>query len=105
MLKPQTTPSTGRYRKTRRLPGALALACAVTLLLTGFVQAANAEESLKDGAKHAGHALGTAVHDVGHGAKKVGKEIGHDAKQAGKAVGNAAKEGGREFKRAIKGEH
>jgi hypothetical protein len=67
---------------------AIALLCATTLSV------ASAEEaSLKDGAKRAGHAIGTVARDVGQGAKKVGK-----------AVGKAAKEGGREFRRAIKGE-
>lgn len=77
----------------------------VALLLGGFVPPAGAEDrSLKEDAKEAGHAVGSALHEVGHGAKKVGKEIGHGAKEAGKAVGDAAKEGGKEFHRAIKGD-
>jgi hypothetical protein len=104
MMMHQNPASTAGWQPAPRLPAVLALACAATLLLAGFAAAA-ADESLKDGAKRAGHAFGTAARDIGHGTKKVGKEIGHDAKQAGKAVGDAAKEGGREFKRAIKGEH
>jgi hypothetical protein len=71
------------------------VACTVvTLLCISTLSVASAEDaSLKDGAKRAGHAIGTAARDVGQGAKKVGK-----------AVGKAAKEGGREFRRAIKGE-
>ncbi len=66
----------------------------VSLLCISSLSVACAEDaSLKDGAKRAGHAIGTAARDIGHGAKK-----------AGKAVGNAAKEGGREFRRAFKGE-
>ncbi len=61
-------------------------------------------ESLKEGAKRAGHAAGSVVHDIGHAAKQVGREIGQGAKQAGKAVGQAAKEGGKEFRRAVKDE-
>lgn len=104
MMMHQTTASSGIHPTRQRLPTMLATACAAMFLLTGLAPAF-ADESLKDGARRAGHDLGTAAHDIGHGAKKLGKEIGHDAKQAGKAVGNAAKEGGREFKRAIKGEH
>lgn len=67
---------------------------AIALVLATPLSAASAEDgSLKDGAKRAGHALGTAA-----------REIGHDAKKVGKAVGNAAREGGREFRRAVKGE-
>ena len=73
------------------------------------------EESLKDGARKAGRAIGSTTREVvqgaakvgkeiGHGAAKVGKEIGHGAAKAGKAVGSAAREGGREVKRAFKGE-
>lgn len=65
---------------------------------------AAAEETLRDGARNAGHAVGSAVHDVGQGAKKVGKDVVQGAKQAGKEVGGAAREGGRELKKAVKGE-
>lgn len=66
----------------------------VSLIFSMSLPAASAEDtSLKDGAKRAGHAVGTTVREIGQGAKK-----------AGKAVGGAAKEGGKEFVRAIKGE-
>ena len=61
------------------------------------------EESLKQGAKRAGHTAGTVVREIGQGAKEVGKEIGQGAKQVGKTVGEAAKEGGKEFSKAVKG--
>jgi stage III sporulation protein SpoIIIAA len=92
-------------------------ACAAVLALNivGVYSAFAEEDSLKDGARKAGRAVGTAAREVwqegkkvgkeiGHGAAKVGKEIGHGAAKAGKAVGGAAKEGARELKRAIKGE-
>jgi hypothetical protein len=77
----------------------------VLLVISGVGAPAAAEDSsLKQEARQAGHAVGSAVRELGHGAKKIGKEIGHGARDAGKAVGTAAKEGGREFHRAIKGE-
>jgi len=78
--------------------------CAVILVVAALSPVSAEEQSLKDGAKRAGHAVGTVAHDIGHGAKKVGKEIGQGAKEAGKAIGGAAKEGGKEFRRAVKGE-
>ena len=80
------------------------LTCVWTAALFAIVlsPASAEEESLKEGAKRAGRAAGTVVHDIGHAAKKVGQEIGQGAKQAGKAVGEAAKEGGKEFRRAVK---
>jgi len=78
--------------------------CAAVLVFAALSPVSAEEQSLKDGARHAGQAVGTAAHDIGHGAKKVGKEIGHSAKEAGKAIGDAAKEGGKEFRRAVKGE-
>lgn len=82
-----------------------AATASVALLLGALALPAGAgDRSLKEDAKEAGHAVGSALHEVGHGAKKVGKEIGHGAKEAGKAIGGAAKEGGKEFHRAIKGE-
>lgn len=82
----------------------LARACAAVLLLATLPLASAEEQTLKDDAKRAGHALGSLAHDIGHGAKKVGKEIGQGAKEAGKAIGGAAKEGGKEFRRTVKGE-
>jgi hypothetical protein len=63
-----------------------------------------AEDGLKDGARKAGQAIGSATREVLHGAAKVGREIGHGAAKAGKAVGDAATEGAREVKRSFKGE-
>ena len=93
----------------------IAAFAAILALNIASVSSAPAEESLADGARKAGRAVGTAAREVwqegkkvgkeiGHGVAKVGKEIGHGAAKAGKAVGGAAKEGAREFKRAIKGE-
>lgn len=78
------------------------LGLAIFCLLAGAVAVAE-EESLKQGAKRAGHTVGTVVHEIGQGAKQVGKEIGQGAKQVGKTVGEAAKEGGKEFHKAVKG--
>ena len=78
--------------------------CAVVLVFAASSPVSAEEQSLKDGAKRAGHAAGSVAHDIGHGAKKVGKEIGQGAKQAGKAIGGAAKDGGKEFRRTVKGE-
>ena len=75
-------------------------------LVLGFLLASVAsaqEESLKQGAKRAGHSAGAVVYEIGQGVKQVGKEIGHGAKQVGKTVGEAAKEGGKEFGNAVKG--
>jgi len=105
MMMHLKTTSNGIARGTQRLRWMLAMVCAAMFVSAGWAPVAAADESLKDGAKRAGHDLGSAARDIGHGAKQVGKEIGHGAKQAGKAVGNAAKKGGREFKRAFKGEH
>ena len=83
-----------------------AFACvgAAALAFAAVPTASAEEQSLKDGARRAGHAAGSVAHDIGHGAKKVGREIGQGAKEAGKAIGGAAKEGGKEFRRAVKGE-
>jgi hypothetical protein len=93
------------------------LICAAQVAL-GFAAisfALAADDSLVDGARKAGRAVGSTAHEawqegkkageeIGHGAAKVGKEIGHGAAKAGRAVGSAAKEGALEFKRAITGE-
>jgi hypothetical protein len=79
--------------------------CAALIALMVLSTAVVAEdESLKDGARKAGHATGSVFREIGQGAKKAGKEIGQGAKEAGKSIGSAAKEGGREFNKAIKGE-
>jgi len=61
------------------------------------------EGTLADGARKAGHAAGSAAHQVGQGTKKIGKTIGKEAKKVGKTIGHAAAEGGREFRRAVRG--
>jgi hypothetical protein len=63
---------------------------------------ASAEDSsLKEGARDAGRAVGTAAREVGEGAKKVGKAVGDTAKKGAKAVSEAAKAGAKEFKQAV----
>ena len=79
-----------------------ACAAAAALLVAGISCAK--EESVKEDARKAGRAVGSAAREVWQGAKKAGKEIGHEAKKAGQAVGGAAKEGAKEFKRAFKAE-
>jgi len=76
---------------------------AVTTLLVAGISSAK-EESVKEDARKAGRAVGSATREVWQGAKKAGKEIGHEAMKAGQAVSGAAKEGAKEFKRAFKGE-
>mgnify|MGYP006382597487 CR=1 FL=1 len=78
--------------------------CAAVLVFAVSSPVSAEEQSLKDGARRAGHAAGSVAHDIGHGARKAGKEIGQGAKEAGKAIGGAAREGGKEFRRAVKGE-
>lgn len=81
-------------RTRRSLSGRSAAGVTLACLLAMAAPTSFAEEAtLKDGAKNAGHAVGSAVREVGKGAKK-----------AGKAVGKAAKEGGKEFRRAVKGD-
>jgi len=79
----------------------MACAAAAAILVAGIPSAK--EESVKEDARKAGRAVGSAAREVWQGAKKAGKEVGHEAKKAGQAVG-AAKEGARELKRAFKGE-
>jgi hypothetical protein len=76
---------------------------AVMTLLVAHISSAE-EGSLKEDARKAGRAIGSATREVWQGAKKAGKEVGHEAKKAGQAVGGAAKEGAQELKRAFKGE-
>lgn len=58
------------------------------------------ENTMKEGAKEVGRAVGTAAREVGEGAKKVGKAVGEAAKEGAEAV----KEGAKEAKKAMKGE-
>ena len=81
------------------------IACVtLTALLATNTGSARAEEGIKEDARKAGRAVGSATREVWQGAKKTGKEIGHGAAKAAKAVGGAAKEGAQELKRAFKGE-
>ncbi len=83
---------------------ALVCVCVSGLFFAALSPVSAEEQSLKDGAKRAGHATGSIARDIGQGAKRVGKEIGQGAKKVGKEIGGAAKEGGREFRRAVKGQ-
>jgi hypothetical protein len=76
---------------------------AAVTLLAGRISAAK-EESVKEEARKAGRAVGSAAREVWQGAKKAGKEASHEAKKAGQAVGGAAKEGAQELRRAFKGD-
>lgn len=58
------------------------------------------ENTLKEGAKNVGRAVGTAAREVGEGAKKVGKAVGNAAKEGAQAV----KEGAKEAKKAMQGD-
>ena len=72
----------------------LALRAGLVLMLASALIPATADEAnVKDGARKAGHAAGSAAREIGQGAKK-----------AGKTIGSAAKEGGKEFRRALKGQ-
>lgn len=71
------------------------------LVLAAMAAPSFAEENtLKEGAKEVGKAVGTAAREVGDGAKKVGKAVGNAAKEGAEAV----KEGAKEAKKAMKGE-
>jgi hypothetical protein len=80
------------------------MACTAAALLIVAGTPGAKEQSLKEDARKAGRAVGSAAREVWQGAKKSGKEVGHEAKKAGQAVGGAAKEGAQELKRAFKGE-
>jgi hypothetical protein len=88
---------------TRRITVVLCVA-ALALNLAGVSPSIAEEQGLKEDAKKAGRAVGSAAREVWQGAKKAGKEIGHTAAKAGKAVGGAAKEGAKELKSVFKGE-
>ncbi len=78
----------------------LVAAATLVAFLFSATSFAEKETTVKEGAKGAGRAVGSAVHEVGKGAKDVGKAVGHGAKEGVEA----AKEGGRELKKAVKGE-
>lgn len=82
-----------------KLPALLRIT--VFLLTAGVTAPGFAEENtLKEGARDVGRAVGTAAREVGDGAKQVGKAVGDAAKDVGEAV----KEGAKEAKRAMKKE-
>lgn len=82
-----------------KLPALLRIT--VFLLTAGVAAPGFAEENtLKEGARDVGRAVGTAAREVGDGAKQVGKAVGDAAKEVGEAV----KEGAKEAKRAMKKE-
>ncbi|HKC53173.1 MAG TPA: hypothetical protein VKC33_00860 [Burkholderiales bacterium] len=81
----------------------ITICAAAMILLVTHISGAE-EGSVKEDARKAGQAVGSAAREAWQGAKKAGKEIGHEAKKAGQAVGGAAKEGAQELKRAFKGE-
>lgn len=98
------------FNVTRALPGCLLLAA----MAIGGVGLARAE-GVVDGAKEAGHAVGTGLREagvagkeiglnIGHAAAEAGKEIGRTAVKVGKAIGTAAKEGSKALVQGIKGE-
>lgn len=100
--------------KVRRAPIPSRLVGAIVLSGLCCVPVFADDQSLREGARDAGRATGSAFHDLGQGAKQLGIEIGHAAADAGKKVGHgfaemgrtigaAAKEGGKEFWHAIKG--
>jgi len=64
-----------------------------TVVLPATGLAADKGSSIKDDARKAGRATGSAFREVGQGLRQAGKEIG-----------SAAKEGGKEFRRAVKGD-
>ena len=67
----------------------LGRAILIALLVAGCSSNRGQEVSLKDGAKDAGHTIGTAAREVGQGAKKVGKAIRQAAKEGRSALKNA----------------
>jgi len=81
----------------------IAYASLATLLIAG-TGSVGGKEGIKEDARKAGRAVGSATREVWEGAKKTGKEIGHDARKAGRTISDAAKEGAHEVKRSFKGE-
>lgn len=83
---------------TMQMPTQL-LRVTALLLLAAMASPGFAEENtLKEGAREVGRAVGTAAREVGQGAKKVGKAVGEAAKEGAEAV----KEGAKEAKKAMK---
>lgn len=80
---------------------AFMVAALVTSVMT--LSAPTASANIKHEARHVGHSVGLAAHDVGRTFKHAGLTIGHEAKKVGLAIGHAAKAGGRAFWHAVKG--
>ena len=75
------------------------LRVSMLLLAAGVAMPAFAEENtLKEGAREVGKAVGSAAREVGDAGKKVGKAVAEAAKEGAEAV----KEGAKEAKRAMK---
>ncbi|MBI3896950.1 MAG: hypothetical protein HY308_01480 [Gammaproteobacteria bacterium] len=74
------------------------------LLMLTMISTRADEAEVTDDARAAGHAVGSAIHEVGHGAREVTRTIGHAARDTVKTGVHAVKEGGKELKRAVKGE-
>lgn len=81
-------------------PIARVIAC--LFLLSAPIQAQ--ETTIKEDAKNAGRAIGSAVREVKEGAKETGKAVGSAAKEGAEAVVDAVTEGGKEFRRTVTGE-
>ena len=70
------------------------------LLMVASAAPVSAEENtLKEGAREIGHAVGTAAKEVGEGAKKVGKAVGKAAKEGAEAIKEGVKEAKQEMKK------
>lgn len=82
------------------LSAKLPIILTIFLVTSGVAAPSVADESLKEGARDVGRAVGTAAREVGDGAKKVGKAVGEAAKEVGEAV----KEGAKEAKRSMQSE-
>jgi hypothetical protein len=66
---------------------AMLLACSVFALSSYPVKA---DQTVKQDAKDAGHAIGNGARDVGHGTAHVAKAIGHGTANAARTVGHGA---------------
>lgn len=60
------------------------------------------KESVKQGFKTAGKAVGHAAVEVGHGVRKGAKAVGHTVRNGAHAVGEGFKEGGRTVGHGVK---
>lgn len=83
-----------------RLPAKLLQITALLAFTAAAAPGFAEENTLKEGAREVGRAVGTAAREIGEGARKVGKAVGEAAKEGAEAV----KEGAREASKAMKGE-